>query len=73
MSIGSFHAMRHGVLTVLSAGNKGPHPKSVQNFQPWAISVAASTLDRKFVTIVKLGDNRTFEVIYVFLISYDLS
>lgn len=68
LSIGSFHAMSHGVLTVFSAGNTGPHPKSVQNFQPWAISVAPSTLDRKFVTLVTLGDNRTYEVNYSFFL-----
>nr|XP_027186691.1 cucumisin-like isoform X1 [Cicer arietinum] len=61
ISIGSFHAMQHGVLTVLAAGNSGPSPSTLGNFSPWAIVVAASTLDRKFVTEVKLGDNMTYE------------
>ncbi|KAL5102341.1 hypothetical protein RYX36_006668, partial [Vicia faba] len=61
LSVGSFHAMKHGVLTVFSAGNTGPYPKSLQNYQPWAIIVGASTLDRKFITKVKTGDNRTFK------------
>ncbi|KEH26821.1 subtilisin-like serine endopeptidase family protein [Medicago truncatula] len=61
LSIGSFHAMKHGVLTIFAAGNAGPHPSSLRNFSPWAVVVAASTLDRKFVTKIKLGDNRTYE------------
>lgn len=54
--------MKHGVLTIFAAGNAGPHPSSLRNFSPWAVVVAASTLDRKFVTKIKLGDNRTYEV-----------
>ncbi|GAU36233.1 hypothetical protein TSUD_214300 [Trifolium subterraneum] len=46
---------------VVAAGNHGPHNTSLENFQPWTIVVAASTLDRKFVTKVKLGDNTTYE------------
>jgi subtilisin family serine protease len=62
LSIGAFHAMKNGILTVFAAGNSGPQRSSLTNFSPWAIVVAASTLDRKFVTKIKLGDNRTFEV-----------
>ncbi|XP_058746396.1 cucumisin-like [Vicia villosa] len=65
LSIGSFHAMKYGVLTVLSAGNTGPYPKSLQNYQPWAIIVGASTLDRKLITKVKTGDNITYQGISV--------
>ncbi|XP_050904363.1 cucumisin [Lathyrus oleraceus] len=70
LSVGSFHAMKHGVLTVFSAGNLGPYPKSLQNYQPWTIIVGASTLDRKFITKVKTGNNRTYEGIS--LNTYDL-
>lgn len=61
LAIGAFHAMRNGILTVTSAGNSGPRLGSLANFSPWSISVAASTIDRKFLTKVGLGDNRTFE------------
>uniref|UniRef100_A0A3Q7XM87 Cucumisin n=1 Tax=Cicer arietinum TaxID=3827 RepID=A0A3Q7XM87_CICAR len=61
LSIGAFHAMKNGILTVCAAGNSGPNHASVMNVAPWAISVAASTLDRKFVTQVKLGNNKFFE------------
>ncbi|CAL5203372.1 unnamed protein product [Lathyrus oleraceus] len=60
-SVGSFHAMKKGILTVLAAGNFGPKSSSLTNFSPWSISVAASTMDRKFVTKVKLGDNKIYE------------
>ncbi|KAI5434344.1 hypothetical protein KIW84_021267 [Lathyrus oleraceus] len=61
ISVGSFHAMKKGILTVSAAGNLGPKSSSLTNFSPWAISVAASTMDRKFVTKVKLGDNKIYE------------
>ncbi|KAJ1379189.1 Peptidase S8/S53 domain [Sesbania bispinosa] len=65
LGIGAFHAVRSGILTVTSAGNGGPRPSSLSNFTPWSISVGASTIDRKFVTKVELGDNRTYEGISV--------
>ncbi|KAI5434279.1 hypothetical protein KIW84_021225 [Lathyrus oleraceus] len=61
ISIGAFHAMRDGVLTVVAGGNLGPHPVSLHNLAPWTIVVGASTIDRKFITKVKLGDNTTYE------------
>ncbi|XP_054796520.1 cucumisin-like [Prosopis cineraria] len=61
LAIGAFHAMRNGILTVTSAGNSGPRPGSLANFSPWSISVAASTIDRKLLTKVGLGDNKIFE------------
>ncbi|KAI4313544.1 hypothetical protein L6164_026516 [Bauhinia variegata] len=61
VAIGAFHAMRNGKLTVTSAGNLGPSPATLSNFSPWSISVGASTMDRKFVTKVELGDNKTYE------------
>ncbi|XP_010539130.1 PREDICTED: subtilisin-like protease SBT3.18 [Tarenaya hassleriana] len=48
--IGSFHAVERGVSVVFSCGNGGPSPGVVQNVAPWAISVAASTVDRRFPT-----------------------
>lgn len=37
IAIGSFHAMRNGILTVSSAGNSGPDLKKVGNVSPWAL------------------------------------
>ncbi|XP_006430257.2 subtilisin-like protease SBT4.15 [Citrus clementina] len=56
ISIGSFHAMKKGILTACSAGNDGPYQGTVENVAPWIMTVAASSIDRKFVTAVKLGN-----------------
>ncbi|EOY17971.1 Subtilisin-like serine endopeptidase family protein [Theobroma cacao] len=61
IAIGAFHSMKNGVLTSNSAGNSGPRPASIVNFSPWSLSVAASTIDRKFVTKVKLGNGEIYE------------
>ncbi|KAE8732876.1 Cucumisin [Hibiscus syriacus] len=61
IAIGAFHAMKYGILTSNSAGNGGPVPASVTNLSPWSLSVAASTIDRKFVAKVKLGNGQIFE------------
>lgn len=62
ISIGSFHAMKKGILTSCAAGNSGPYRRQVSNYYPWALTVAASTIDRKLVTEVVLGDGQTFLV-----------
>ena len=67
IAIGSFHSMMNGILTSNSAGNSGPHIRSISNFSPWALSVAASTIDRKFLTKLVLGNNETYEVTNLFL------
>lgn len=58
LSVGAFHAMRRGVVTSLSAGNSGPLSGTVSNVAPWAVSVAAVTTDRRFVSEVVLGNGR---------------
>ncbi|XP_047314241.1 cucumisin-like [Impatiens glandulifera] len=61
IAIGSFHAMRKGILTSMAAGNAGPASGTISNVSPWALSVAASTIDRKFFTNLKLGNAATFQ------------
>ncbi|KAL6311886.1 hypothetical protein AAG906_013514 [Vitis piasezkii] len=58
----SFSCNENGILTSTSAGNKGPSPVSVTNVSPWSLSVAASTIDRKFLTEVQLGDRKVYKV-----------
>ena len=62
MAIGSFHATRKGILTSNSAGNRGPRPSTLTNYAPWSLSVAASTIDREFLTKVRLGNHQIYEV-----------
>ncbi|CAJ1886451.1 unnamed protein product [Sphenostylis stenocarpa] len=56
IAIGAFHAMARGVLTSCSAGNGGPRPMSVENVAPWILTVAATTIDRQFITVAAFGD-----------------
>ncbi|XP_061370059.1 subtilisin-like protease SBT4.15 [Gastrolobium bilobum] len=58
MAIGSFHAMKRGILTSCSAGNDGPSTMTVENVAPWILTVAASAIDRQFTTVVSLGDGK---------------
>lgn len=62
IAIGAFHSMKNGILTSNSAGNSGPLAGTVANYSPWSLTVAASTIDRKFITPIVLGNNMTFEV-----------
>lgn len=62
ISVGAFHAMRKGILTVASAGNDGPNLKTVANHAPWVLTVAASGIDREFRSKVLLGNGKTVSV-----------
>ncbi|KAJ6742430.1 PROPROTEIN CONVERTASE SUBTILISIN/KEXIN [Salix viminalis] len=56
IAIGSFHAMKKGILTSCSAGNGGPYPGTVENVAPWIMTIAATSIDRQFTTAFKLGN-----------------
>ncbi|KAL3753066.1 hypothetical protein ACJRO7_000462 [Eucalyptus globulus] len=58
IAIGSFRAVEQGVSVVCAAGNNGPMPNSVANEAPWILTVGASTLDRRFPAIVRLGNGK---------------
>jgi len=62
IAIGAFHAMKRGVLTSASAGNSGLEGFTVCNVAPWMLSVAASSIDRKFVDKIVLGNGKTIVV-----------
>ncbi|URE20127.1 hypothetical protein MUK42_11508, partial [Musa troglodytarum] len=59
LAIGSFHAVAKGILTSASAGNYGPYRGTVTNVAPWMLVVAASSIDRRIVDKVVLGNNKT--------------
>ncbi|KAJ6311826.1 hypothetical protein OIU77_013555 [Salix suchowensis] len=61
IAIGAFHAIKYGILTSNSGGNAGPELATISNISPWSLSVAASTIDRKFLTKVLLGNNKAYE------------
>jgi subtilisin family serine protease len=57
-AIGSFHAMRRGVLTSAAAGNSALIGGHVFNVAPWMLSVAASSSDRRFFDRIVLAGQR---------------
>ncbi|KAG9448785.1 hypothetical protein H6P81_008750 [Aristolochia fimbriata] len=61
IAVGSFHAVKNGIVVVCSAGNDGPKPGTVSNVAPWIITVGASTLDRAFTSHVKLGNHKQLQ------------
>ena len=63
IAIGALLAMTHGILTSTSAGNWGNGTTGLlNNYSPWALTFAATTIDRKFVTKVHLGDKEVYVV-----------
>ncbi|KAJ4833565.1 hypothetical protein Tsubulata_018780 [Turnera subulata] len=56
-SIGSFHAYENGILVVAAGGNYGLQGSgTICNTAPWVITVAASSVDREFVSTIQLGN-----------------
>lgn len=70
IAIGSFHAVKKGIVVVSSAGNDGPKDGSVSNVAPWMITVGASTIDREFASYVALGNRKHIKVLYCHLNYY---
>ncbi|KAE8654871.1 Subtilisin-like protease SBT5.3 [Hibiscus syriacus] len=60
-TIGSFHAIKHGIVVVCSGGNSGPADGTVSNIAPWQITVGASTMGREFPSYVVLGNNMRYK------------
>ncbi|XP_073300665.1 subtilisin-like protease SBT5.6 [Primulina huaijiensis] len=56
IAIGALHAAKKNILVACSAGNSGPAPETLSNPAPWIITVGASSVDRKFLSSVVLGN-----------------
>lgn len=69
ISIGAFHAVKNGIVSVCSAGNSGPYAGTVTNVSPWILTVGASTIDREFQTFVQLRDGERLKVQIFYQIS----
>ncbi|XP_057835744.2 subtilisin-like protease SBT5.3 isoform X2 [Cryptomeria japonica] len=61
ISIGAFHAVQRGRVVICSAGNDGPTPGTVSNVAPWIITVGASSIDREFLSVAYLGNNKLYK------------
>ncbi|GLJ35476.1 hypothetical protein SUGI_0713500 [Cryptomeria japonica] len=59
-ALAAFGAIEKGVLVSASAGNEGPFSYSLTNTAPWLITVGASTIDREFLSPLKLGNGELF-------------
>ncbi|XP_038711742.1 subtilisin-like protease SBT5.6 [Tripterygium wilfordii] len=56
IAIGALHAIQNNIVVVCAAGNSGPTPGTVVNVAPWIITVGASSIDRKFLAPLTLGN-----------------
>ncbi|KAH0470169.1 hypothetical protein IEQ34_001727 [Dendrobium chrysotoxum] len=61
MAISTFTAMSKGIFISASAGNDGPGKETVVNDAPWVLTVAASTMDRRIVADVMLGNGKVLK------------
>ncbi|EFJ26460.1 hypothetical protein SELMODRAFT_413072 [Selaginella moellendorffii] len=60
ISIGAFHALQKNILVSCSAGNSGD-PFTATNLSPWILTVAASSIDRRFEADVVLGNGKILQ------------
>ncbi|XP_065880977.1 subtilisin-like protease SBT3 [Euphorbia lathyris] len=59
IALATFAAVQKNIVVAGSAGNRGSSILTIRNAAPWVLTVAASTIDRKFNAVMKLGDGVT--------------
>ncbi|XP_043693869.1 subtilisin-like protease SBT3.9 [Telopea speciosissima] len=69
IAIGSFHAVEKGIPVVCSAGNDGPSSDTVGNTAPWIITVAATTIDRDFLSNITLANVTNLIIRHLYIIN----
>ncbi|KAM0935057.1 putative cucumisin [Dioscorea sansibarensis] len=57
---GSLNAVAKGITLVFAGGNDGPSMQTIENALPWVVTVAASTIDRSFPSLITLGNGQYF-------------
>jgi subtilisin family serine protease len=60
LAVGAFAAITKGIFVSTAAGNFGPVASSLSNEAPWLLTVAATTISRRFLSTVKLGNGHQF-------------
>ncbi|KAI3954686.1 hypothetical protein MKW98_019817 [Papaver atlanticum] len=61
IAIGSFHAVKKGILTSQSASNDGPTSQTVTSNAPWLLTVAASSTYRRLMDKIIFGNGKMFQ------------
>ncbi|TVU28779.1 hypothetical protein EJB05_20312, partial [Eragrostis curvula] len=59
IALGAFRAVRKGIVVSAAAGNDGPGENTAVNIAPWFLTVAASTINRRFPASVVLANGET--------------
>ncbi|GLJ35475.1 hypothetical protein SUGI_0713470 [Cryptomeria japonica] len=60
-ALAAFGAIENGVFVSASAGNEGPYSASLSNTAPWMTIVGSGSMDREFLSLVKLGNGEVFK------------
>ncbi|KAI4367929.1 hypothetical protein MLD38_016552 [Melastoma candidum] len=60
IAVAAFRATQRGIFVSCSAANAGPENTTLSNEAPWILTVGASTIDRRIVSDVKLGNSEEY-------------